>query len=73
MAKWNDFVGQKTALPTKTLHGPYRSRTVGPLAMANGIHFWLHFPNMGCSIQSSLESSDQYAQNQIQIAAMIIS
>ena len=28
MAKWNDFVGPKTALSTETLYGPYRSRTV---------------------------------------------
>ena len=57
MAEWNDFVGRKTALSTETLYGPYRSRTVGPLAMAAPIHFRLYFLNMGCSIQSSLAIS----------------
>ena len=57
MEKWSDFADRKTALSTVTLDGPYRSCTVGPLAMAAAIHFRLHFLNTGCSIQSSLEIS----------------
>ena len=59
MAKWNDFIDRRTALSTDTLCGPHRNPAVGPIAMANTIHFLLHSLNMGCSIQSSLEISDR--------------
>ena len=61
MAKWDYFVGRKTALPTKnktkTHHPLTENPIVGYLAMAAAIHFRLHFLNMGSSIQSSLEIS----------------
>ena len=47
--RWKDsFINRN---PIRT----YISRTVGFLAMAAAIHFWLHFLDMGCSIQSPLE------------------
>ena len=50
------FLKKKTT-KKKTLYEPYRSRKVGPSAMAAAIHYRIYFLNMGRSIQSSLEIS----------------
>ena len=65
MAKWNDFVGQKTAFSAEIQWGPHKSRMVGPLAMAAAIHFQLHF--LRCSIQSSLEISGHSSSKMVTV------